>query len=229
VSWDEHAHAAPTEVTRDFVMPRKWLPANGRECIRKGRLRGFCQGPRRVPEPYGNAADLAKRLKLGNRNDAARLLIGPAPTTWIVAAKEQVSDPRWAYPLEHSRLLRGLGDARPGKWGGGPRGPRRKPHAGLDIRADEGSSIRAVQNGLVVYSDNGISGYGNLVMVVHPDATVALYGHCRATYVFAGQRVQRGQVIAEVGQTGYANGPHLHLEYRVRGRPRDPTRLFERR
>jgi murein DD-endopeptidase MepM/ murein hydrolase activator NlpD len=78
-----------------------------------------------------------------------------------------------------------------------------------------------------VYSDNGISGYGNLVMVVHPDATVALYGHCRATYVFPGQRVQRGQVIAEVGQTGYANGPHLHLEYRVAGRPRDPSRLFE--
>src|SRR5207244_3448040 len=73
VSWDESAHALPKRVktkapehpsqtvasqtvgpepSREVVMPRKWLPANGRECIRKGRLRGFCQGPRRVPEPY---------------------------------------------------------------------------------------------------------------------------------------------------------------------------------
>jgi len=190
-----------------------------------------------VPEPFGEAAEVAKKLKLGRRNDAARLLIGPPPTSWIVAAEAQtqghiqghITDARFFYPLENSRLLRGLGDARPGKYGGGPRGPRRKPHAGLDIRADEGAPIRAIQTGLVVYSDNEISGYGNLVMVVHPDATVALYGHCRAAYVFPGQRVTRGQVIAEVGQTGYANGPHLHLEYRVAGRPRDPSRLFDKK
>ncbi|HET6333707.1 MAG TPA: hypothetical protein VFG30_10885, partial [Polyangiales bacterium] len=148
VSWDESAHALPKRKAKarertseivaaapsgDFAMPRKWLPAKGRECIRKGRLRGFCQGPRRVPEPFGEAAEVAKKLKLGRRNDAARLLIGPPPTSWIVAAEAQtqgqiqghITDARFFYPLENSRLLRGLGDARPGKYGGGPRGPRR--------------------------------------------------------------------------------------------------------
>jgi murein DD-endopeptidase MepM/ murein hydrolase activator NlpD len=167
---------------------------------------------------------------MGGRNEAAKLLLGPPPNAWVTAAAEQVNAPRWVYPLDEMRVWRGLGGRgwRKKQKGGGPRGPRRKPHAGLDLGAAEGTPIRAAQNGLVVYSDNGISGYGNLVMVVHPDASVALYGHCRATYVFAGQRVDRGQVIAEVGQTGYANGPHLHLEYRVAGRPRDPTRLFEK-
>jgi murein DD-endopeptidase MepM/ murein hydrolase activator NlpD len=159
-----------------------------------------------------------------------KLLYHPPPQAWVSAARELPLEDRMAYPVEKGRLWRGLGNSKqPGKakLGGGPRGPRRKPHAGLDIAAPEGTPIRAMQNGIVVYSDNELTGYGNLVIVVHADGTVALYGHCRATYVFAGQYVSKGVVIGEVGTTGYANGAHLHLEYRVKGRPRDPSKLFD--
>jgi murein DD-endopeptidase MepM/ murein hydrolase activator NlpD len=213
----------------DPTKPSRWLPSNGPECIKRGRLRGFCEGPRRVPEPHGESAQLAQRLGMGERNKAARLLVGPPPERWVEVAGA-IRQAKWRYPVDDSRLLRGLGNvARLGKnkQGGGPRGTRRKPHAGLDIGAAEGAPIRAAQSGVVVYSDNRISGYGNLVMVVHRDASVALYGHCRSTYVFPGQQVQRGQIIAEVGHTGYARGSHLHFEYRVEGRPKDPTRLFD--
>jgi murein DD-endopeptidase MepM/ murein hydrolase activator NlpD len=108
--------------------------------------------------------------------------------------------------------------------------PKHKPahheHEGVDVLAAEGAPIRAMQHGLVIYSDNSITGYGNLVVVLHKDASIALYAHCRSTYVFAGQRVQRGQVIAEVGHTGYAQGAHLHFEYRVNGYAKNPLDLF---
>ena len=178
-----------------------------------------CQGARRVPKPYGEAAELARRLGMGDSKKVSKLLIGPPPKNWVAVAPK--SSARWTFPLERRKLLRGLGATRR-KDGG-----QRTPHAGLDLGANEGDPIRAAQSGVVVYSDNGISGYGNLVMIVHADASVALYGHCRSTFVFAGQKVKQRQLIAEVGHTGLAQGPHLHLEYRVRGVPKDPTRLFE--
>jgi len=167
---------------------------------------------------------------MGGRNPAVKLLYHAPPEAWVRAARELDAEQRWTYPVEDGKLWRGLGrksQAGAAKLGGGPRGPRRRPHAGLDIAAPAGTPIRAAQSGIVVYSDNELSGYGNLVIVVHGDGSVALYGHCRATYVFPGQYVSKGVVIGEVGTTGYANGAHLHFEYRVRGRPRDPSKLFD--
>ncbi|MET0389827.1 MAG: M23 family metallopeptidase, partial [Polyangiales bacterium] len=68
--------------------------------------------------------------------------------------------------------------------------------------------------------------YGNLLVVVHADGGVSFSAHCRAIYVFAGQRVLRGQIVGEVGDTGLARGPHVHWEYHVHGKPIDPDRLF---
>jgi murein DD-endopeptidase MepM/ murein hydrolase activator NlpD len=99
-------------------------------------------------------------------------------------------------------------------------------HNGVDIGAPEGDPIVAARGGLVVYSDNGLTGMGNTVILLHRDGSSTLYAHCRAIHVFAGQYVERGQVIAEVGRTGFANAPHLHFEWRIRGRLRDPRRHF---
>ena len=99
-------------------------------------------------------------------------------------------------------------------------------HQGVDIGAAEGALIVAVNDGLVVYSDNGMHGYGNAVLVAHADGSVSMYAHCIETYVVPGKLVRRGEVIAAVGQTGITHGAHLHFEYRVAGELRDPLTLF---
>jgi len=72
-------------------------------------------------------------------------------------------------------------------------------------------------------------GYGNALLIVHADGTVAMYAHCYATFVTAGEIVRRGQTIAEVGDTGLAHGAHLHFEWRVRGEVQDPLPHFAER
>jgi murein DD-endopeptidase MepM/ murein hydrolase activator NlpD len=184
--------------------------------------------------PRGEAAELARRLGLGLRSACSLLLIRPPRDAWVAVAKRSGAAKQLLWPVAESRLLRGIGNVhaaekrRKTQFSDRTKvsTTRRHPHEGLDIGAQEGAPIRAAQHGLVVYSDNALTGYGNLVIVVHADASVAFYGHCRATYVFAGQRVERGQVIGEVGHTGFARGSHVHFEYRVNGLAKDPTALF---
>jgi murein DD-endopeptidase MepM/ murein hydrolase activator NlpD len=196
-------------------LPLSWQPMRGRECIRSGRYKGVCQGPRRVPVPVGAAASEADALGLGGVRAVGRLIAYPPKPEWVQAAGTS-RDESLLWPVERARLFRGLQPARPGK----------RRHKGLDIAAPEGAPIRATKSGIVAYSDNAIPGYGNLLVTVHPDGSVAFYGHCRAIYVFAGQRVQRGQIVGEVGKTGRATGPHVHFEYRTAGKIRNPLPQF---
>lgn len=95
-------------------------------------------------------------------------------------------------------------------------------HKGVDILAPEGTPITAAREGTVVYSDNKLSGYGNLVIIDHGDNIATVYGHNRVNLVRVGARVRRGAVIAHVGQTGNATTPHLHFEVRRGQSPVDP-------
>lgn len=84
-------------------------------------------------------------------------------------------------------------------------------HKGTDIAAAAGSDIRAVADGVVVESGTK-NGYGNVVVVKTDDGRKMLYGHNQANLVAVGDRVQQGDVIAQVGATGRATGPHVHFE-----------------
>src|SRR6266498_3559400 len=103
--------------------------------------------------------------------------------------------------------------------GFGPRG--RSFHDGVDIAAPEGTSIRAVEHGEVVYSDQ-LRGYGNIVIIRHAGGLVSVYAHNQLNLVREGQQVARGEVIAEVGSTGRVTGPHLHFEIRKNNTAKDP-------
>jgi len=198
-----------------------WQPSHGRECGRHKRGRPYCQGPRRVPVPQGPDADRAKELGLGELKTASHLLLNGPDPKWLAAAGD-ASEPALLWPIDDGVLWRGLQGARNarGRWH-----PR---HKGLDIGAAVGTQIHAVQSGLVAYADNGVRGYGNLLLVVHPDGSVAFYGHCSEIRVFAGQHVTRGQVVGNVGETGMARGPHLHFELRRNGSPTNPLPHFEK-
>ena len=208
--------------------PTRWLSSRGRQC-RRHRGRVVCDGPRRVPEPHGPAAERARRLGLDDVQRAGRAALNGEPRAEWREAVEGRTGAGLLWPVPGGRLWRGFGMHRDLIRRRGQRlrrGRRRHLHRGVDIGAPAGTLIRAVNDGLVVYSYNGMRGYGNSVVLLHPDGSVSLYAHCQATYVFPGQRVERGRVIGEVGHTGLAHGDHLHFEWRRNGRPRDPAPHF---
>jgi len=109
-----------------------------------------------------------------------------------------------------------------------PFGYRRHPifgdmrmHTGVDIPAPYGTLIHAAQSGLVVFS-GWKRGYGNTVILDHGGGLATLYAHCSSLTVSVGETVDRSQVIARIGSTGYSTGNHLHFEVRVNGEPVDP-------
>jgi murein DD-endopeptidase MepM/ murein hydrolase activator NlpD len=105
---------------------------------------------------------------------------------------------------------------------------QRRFHEGLDIAAPAGSPIRSISPGLVVHA--GVLGdYGLSVKVRQNDGTLVIYGHCENVEVKAGYRVEPGQVLGQVGATGRATGPHLHLEVRAGGRSRNPEQVLANR
>lgn len=95
-------------------------------------------------------------------------------------------------------------------------------HSGLDLGADMGEPIYAALDGEVVKSKYNVD-YGNFVTLDHGDGLVTLYAHCSELLVNVGDRVEKGQVIARAGSTGWSTGPHLHFEVRVQGVRIDPT------
>ena len=197
----------------------EWAPSRGRECSAKAPYRGACQGPRRVPIAQGAAASRAHTLGLGSRLAVSRLMIGTPLPAWVEAVGgSPQSTMRW--PVPGGRFFRGFGFVR-----------RSLPdlrHDGVDIAAPVGTPIVAAADGLVVYADNGVQGYGNFLAILHGDGTTTFYAHCRAIYVAAGERVRRGQRVAEVGLTGITHGPHLHFEWHVHGHPTDPMPRLRR-
>jgi murein DD-endopeptidase MepM/ murein hydrolase activator NlpD len=197
----------------------EWQESHGDQCYKSQRYRGFCQGPRRVPVPFGAEAALAQELGLGKLRTMYQLLAEPPDPNWVAAAFAETDDKKLMWPLPQGKYLRGYGMVGEGR--------NRHLHKGVDIGAEEGTLFFAVRDGIVAYSDNAIRGYGNLLAVIHPDGSVALYSHARALYLFAGQKVKRGQVLGEIGHTGFAQRPHLHFEYRVKGRPTSLRDKFE--
>ncbi len=102
---------------------------------------------------------------------------------------------------------------------------RRLDSRGLDIRVSGVKPVKAAANGKVVYSGNGLIGYGNLVIIKHNNTYLSAYANNHKLLVHEGQTVKQGQVIAELGKTG-SQKPVLHFEIRKRGKPVDPLRYL---
>lgn len=102
-----------------------------------------------------------------------------------------------------------------------------KRNDGLDILMPEGSDVKAAENGVVIYASNGLKGYGNTVLVRHDGDIVTVYAHAKSLNVKRGDKVQRGQVIAQSGMTGSAKRPKLHFEVRKNATPQNPIKFLE--
>ena len=98
-----------------------------------------------------------------------------------------------------------------------------KFHGGLDIPGSYGSAIVAANSGKVIWAGNRGDSYGNYVIIDHGGGVSTLYGHSSKVLVSTGQRVSRGQRIANVGSTGRSTGPHCHFEVRINGSRVNPN------
>lgn len=98
-------------------------------------------------------------------------------------------------------------------------------HPGVDFSAPPGTPILAAGDGLVLRAEYD-SAYGNFIEIAHADQFISKYAHASKVHVKAGQRIQRGQVIAEVGNTGRSTGPHLHYEISHQGRMINPMQIL---
>ncbi|MDH5491863.1 MAG: M23 family metallopeptidase [Myxococcales bacterium] len=205
----------------DSLVPvEAWLPEAMR-CEARGARR-YCNGPRKIAAPHGPARGRAERLGLGTHRAAAALIRGSPRAEWLAELDALGLERRekLIWPVRLGWFGRGMGltRERPGN--------RDLRHRGVDITAEVGMPVRAVAEGLVAYADNTVSGYGNLLVLLHRGGAVSAYAHLRAIHVFPGQLVRAGRAVAQVGTTGLTRGPHLHFEWREAGQHVDPMARF---
>ena len=97
---------------------------------------------------------------------------------------------------------------------------------GVDIKAKRGEPIRAVYNGRILFA-SWFKGYGNMIIIDHGDNYYTLYAHAEELFTASGNIVEKGEVVATVGDTGSMSGPVLHFEVRHHGKPVDPLKWIK--
>jgi murein DD-endopeptidase MepM/ murein hydrolase activator NlpD len=138
----------------------------------------------------------------------------PAADDTIKAAEGTGSLPKFRWPA-NGRVITAFGPTTNGQ-----------QNDGINIAVPENTPVKAAEDGVVAYAGNELKGYGNLVLVRHPNGYVTAYAHAKELLVKRGDQVKRGQVIARSGQSGNVNAPQLHFEIRKGASPVDPTKFL---
>ena len=161
--------------------------------------------------------------------------VAPAPVVStpppVAPGIARVPEPSPAKPVNPSPTV-AASDADGLKWQWPAKGARVNGYVagdqtrqGIDIAGTAGDAVRSAADGVVVYSGNGLIGYGELIIVKHSTSMLSAYGHNRRRLVQEGDSVKLGQQIAEMGSTG-AKRDMLHFEIRRNGKPVDPLRYL---
>jgi murein hydrolase activator len=98
--------------------------------------------------------------------------------------------------------------------------------SGIEIKADRGEPIRAVYDGRILYA-RWFKGYGNMIIIDHGNNYYTIYAHAQELFASQGDTVERGEVVATVGDSGSMIGPSLHFEIRHHGKPVDPLKWIK--
>lgn len=163
-------------------------------------------------QPAASQPQAVATATLGNQQDRIQELIGSTVSPELpplAAAREYLPGSNnfdgYIWP-SRGILTSGYG----WRWG--------RMHRGIDIAAPTGTPIVAAAAGVVVTAGWNSGGYGNLVDIRHADGSLTRYAHNSRLLVRRGQQVRQGEVIAEMGSTGFSTGPHLHFEVHPSGR-----------
>jgi len=163
-----------------------------------------------IVAPATSAAAAAAAAAPGAAASAATKLPAPvtaSPTPPAAASGDE--DVGWIWPAQGT-LIAGFDEAK---------------NKGLDISGKAGDSVLAAADGRVVYAGAGLRGYGNLIILKHNNTYLTAYAHNRTLLVKEDQSVQKGQKIAEMGNSD-ADRVKLHFEIRRQGKPVDPARYL---
>jgi murein DD-endopeptidase MepM/ murein hydrolase activator NlpD len=93
---------------------------------------------------------------------------------------------------------------------------------GINVAVPEDTPVKAADDGVVLYSGNGLKTYGNMLLVRHANGYVTVYAHAKELLVKVGDEIKRGQVIAKSGKTGDVDRPQIHFEIRKASAPVNP-------
>ena len=160
-----------------------------------------------TPTPGGGAAAVAA-ASAGSAGKPAPAVSAPAAS----ASTGRDEDVGWIWPSPGT-LLAGFDEVK---------------NKGLDIGGKAGDSVMAAADGRVVYAGAGLRGYGNLIILKHNSTYLTAYAHNQTLLVKEDQNVQKGQKIAEMGNSD-ADRVKLHFEIRRQGKPVDPSRYLPAR
>jgi peptidoglycan hydrolase FlgJ len=164
----------------------------------------------------GEGAGIARMMfeQLSRRLDAADPKTSPAGS--LGGYRPEL--PRLLWPLE-GEISSGFG------WREDPFTGARAWHAGIDLVAEHGSPVRSCWPGEVSFA-GAREGYGETVIIEHPGGWTSLYAHNSRNLVEVGQKIRAGEVIAHVGSSGRATGPHLHFELRRKDGALNPLKVL---
>jgi murein DD-endopeptidase MepM/ murein hydrolase activator NlpD len=136
------------------------------------------------------------------------------PGTDTTAKATAEATPGFRWPVR-GRIIAGFGPK-----------PNGQQNDGIDVAVPENTPIKAAEDGVVAYAGNELKGYGNLVLVRHPNGYVTAYAHAKELLVKRGDQIKRGEVIAKSGQSGNVDAPQLHFEVRKGSAPVDPMQFL---
>jgi murein DD-endopeptidase MepM/ murein hydrolase activator NlpD len=138
---------------------------------------------------------------------------GAGSTSNGASSKNEI--PSFGWPAR-GRVIAGFGDKLPSG----------QSNDGINLSVPEGTAVRAAEDGTVAYAGNELRGYGNLILIRHPNGFVTAYAHTSEILVKRNEAVKRGQVIARSGATGAVTSPQLHFETRKGSTPVNPMQYL---
>jgi murein DD-endopeptidase MepM/ murein hydrolase activator NlpD len=162
-------------------------------------------------ESEPNAAPASKP---DGKETAAVVTPSPAAPNPAVPGKAAAEAMPLRWPV-HGKVIAAFGSKSNGQ-----------PNDGIDVAVPENTPVKAADDGVVAYAGNELKGYGNLVLVRHPNGYVTAYAHAKELLVKKGDPIKRGQVIAKSGQTGNVEVPELHFEVRKGTAAIDPMQFL---
>ncbi len=173
-------------------------------------------------KPNEDLYSIAKKFK---KEPQQLLLVNDKPGNYKFSAGEYIFIPEtyikfkdFMLPLFNTRITSQFGERIH------PIFQTLKFHEGIDLKQRYGAAVRAACDGKVIFA-GWAEGYGKLIILKHHKGYTSYYGHLSKIRVKPGQKVYKGQIIGNVGTTGWTTGPHLHFEIRKNGVPVNPLKV----